>query len=173
VIINQPQVSDQPEAVCYSPGTGRIVVGVDGSPGSLGALRWALSEALLRRVDVLGVGAWEYPGGMGSRVSADDTSPKDALAAAIRATVATTTAPTSSGGASSAVTVTISLVQGEPARELQRAAGRSDLLVVGSRGHREVSGLLLGSVSEHVVSHARCPVVVVPNLVHAEEDAPA
>jgi nucleotide-binding universal stress UspA family protein len=167
--IKQPHMSDHSEAVGTSPGAGRIVVGIDGSPGSLAALRWALSEASLRGVDVHGIGAWTYPGGMGYGMSADAASPKDVLAAAMKATVAAATAPTSGGKVSPAVTVTTSVVEGDPATELQRAVRDNDLLVVGSRGHREVAGLLLGSVSQHVVSRARCPVVVVPNLVHSEE----
>jgi nucleotide-binding universal stress UspA family protein len=42
------------------------------------------------------------------------------------------------------------------------AVRESDLLVVGSRGHGEFSGALLGSISQHLVTHSACPVVVIP-----------
>ena len=43
---------------------------------------------------------------------------------------------------------------------LVEAAKGADLLVVGSRGHGEFVGMLLGSVSEYCVSNAECPVLV-------------
>ncbi len=54
-----------------------------------------------------------------------------------------------------------SVVEGRTARALLDAARHADLLVVGSRGHGAFAGMLLGSVSQHVVAHAHCPVVVV------------
>jgi nucleotide-binding universal stress UspA family protein len=166
-------IKKEPEASGPSLSGGRIVIGVDGSPGSLAALRWALSEASLRGEDVHAVGVWDYPGGMNYGKSADDTSPKEVLAAALEMTIAAATAPRPGGEVSPVTTITTSVVQGDPARELQHAVGDGDLLVVGSRGHGAAVGLLLGSVSQHVVAHARCPVVVVPNLVHLEESASA
>jgi nucleotide-binding universal stress UspA family protein len=112
--------------------------------------------------------AWTYSGGRGFGVSAvDGPSPGDVLAKAMEATIAAATAPTPGGAAPPAVTVIISVVRGDPAWKLPAAAGEGDLLVVGSRGHGTAVGLLFGSVSLHVVSRARCPVVVEPNLVHS------
>lgn len=56
------------------------------------------------------------------------------------------------------------VVQDHPAAALIIAAEGADLLVVGSLGHGGFAGMLLGSVSAHVVAHASCPVVVVRHL---------
>ena len=53
------------------------------------------------------------------------------------------------------------LVEGHPARMLVRQAADADLLVIGSRGHGGLAGILVGSVGLHLLAHATCPVVVV------------
>jgi nucleotide-binding universal stress UspA family protein len=59
-------------------------------------------------------------------------------------------------------------VQGFPAQVLLNASVGADLLVLGSRGHGGFSGALLGSVGQHCVRHARCPVVIIRgDLAHA------
>ena len=52
--------------------------------------------------------------------------------------------------------------RGDPAEEIIGAAQReeADLIVVGSRGHGRLAGLLLGSVAQKIVAHASCPVLV-------------
>ena len=52
---------------------------------------------------------------------------------------------------------------GDPAEEIIRLAGEAgaDLIVLGSRGHGRLVGLLLGSVAQKVLVHARYPVLVV------------
>jgi len=59
--------------------------------------------------------------------------------------------------------VEIRLRQGVPAEELLRAAGeeKADLMVLGSRGLSQVKAFLLGSVSDKVSHHAKCPVLIV------------
>jgi nucleotide-binding universal stress UspA family protein len=60
-------------------------------------------------------------------------------------------------------TITQAVVEGHAAKVLLDTVTEADVLVVGSRGHGELTGTLLGSISQHVVAHAPCPVVVVPH----------
>jgi len=61
------------------------------------------------------------------------------------------------------VPVETQLVEGPPAPAILRVATDDgcDLLVMGSRGHGQIAGLLLGSVSSTVAQHAECPVLIV------------
>ena len=56
----------------------------------------------------------------------------------------------------------LKVVNDLPARALLEAGEGAWMLVVGSRGLGGFHGLLLGSVSQQVVHHATCPVLVVP-----------
>ena len=57
--------------------------------------------------------------------------------------------------------VTSRAVNGHPAQVLIDASADADRLVVGCRGHSAFVEALLGSVREHCVHHARCPVLVI------------
>jgi len=59
--------------------------------------------------------------------------------------------------------VEVRLRQGVPAEELLRAAAdeKADLIVLGSRGLSQVKAFLLGSVSDKVSHHAKCPILIV------------
>ena len=63
-----------------------------------------------------------------------------------------------------------SSIEGIPAQVLLDASDGADLLVVGSRGHGGFTGALLGSVSQHCVHHAHCPVVVIRAQEHDRQD---
>ncbi len=59
--------------------------------------------------------------------------------------------------------VTVEVLEGSPAESLLRVADarQCDCLVVGSRGRGEMTGLLLGSVSDRLAHHAKVPVLIV------------
>jgi len=59
------------------------------------------------------------------------------------------------------VKVDLEVPHGAAGRELVRASEGARVLVVGTRGLGGFSGLLLGSVSDQVVEHAHCDVLVV------------
>jgi nucleotide-binding universal stress UspA family protein len=140
-------------------GTRVIVVGVDGSTQSTGALRWALAEARLRSVPVRVVNVWQLP-----LLDLWGPLPQDLLdpkAFEQRSLEVVDRALADVDGATAGVAVERLALEGDSARGLIAASAGEELLVVGSRGHGGFTGLLLGSVSGHCVQHAACPVVVV------------
>jgi nucleotide-binding universal stress UspA family protein len=145
-----------------SPAGPRIVAGIDGSKSSLSALRWAIGQAGLAGAAVDAVIAWHYPdlvasGGYGMTVGGIEPAydfregAEEIVADAIRNAL----------DPASDVPVRARVAQGHAAEVLLAASAGADLLVVGSRGHGGFAEALLGSVSQHCVQHAVCPVVVV------------
>lgn len=144
------------------PTGGGIVVGVDGSPASLAALRWAVREGSARGLTVQAVTAWHFPvpSTVGNVATVDDRHPviaaEEILASALAA----------AGVADDNKAVSTIPVEGHPAEVLMQLAEQADLLVVGSRGHGRIFGALLGSISQYVASRAACPVVVITPIAH-------
>jgi nucleotide-binding universal stress UspA family protein len=138
-------------------GAPRIVVGVDGSPASVDAVRWAARQSDLTGAAVEAVISWDYPSTTGMEFGSLDIDWADNA----RATLADAVHVALGSGAN---TVTMTVTRGHPAEVLVAAARGADLLVVGSRGHLALPGRLLGSVSEHVAARAPCPVVVVRHV---------
>ena len=138
-----------------------IVAGVDGSDDSRAALRFAVKEARLRKAAVRAVHAWWFVPELEPRTAPleeDWQTLRDQEAKRFIEEFVVNTL----GDARSGVEVTAVPVQGvTAAAALLDAAEGADLLVVGSRGLGGFTGLLLGSVSQQCVQHARCPVVIV------------
>ncbi len=135
----------------------RVVVGVDGSPESLEALRWAARAAALRDSTVRALTAWDllaqhYPDHMHRFSTTYRASDAEA---------ALTSYVEEALGTEAARTVERRVVCDLPARALIEEGADADLLVVGARGVGGFRGLLLGSVSQHCLRHAPCPVAVV------------
>lgn len=136
-----------------------VVVGVDGSPDSLRALKWAAGYARDHGAPLQAVSVYEMPvvwGGAYALAALPDA--KD-LAAKAREVLGESVREALGEDAE----VTERVEEGHPARVLVNASRAAQLVVVGSRGHGGFTGLLLGSVSQYCVTHARCPVLVLPH----------
>lgn len=142
------------------PPTGPVVVGIDGSEGSLVALRAAARQARLHGVPLEVVVVW-HPGVVGSLpVFGVGTPVEDQLEELRRGLEATLAKEVL---ADDGISVTPRVVNGHAAAVLVEASSTASLVVVGSRGHGTVAGRLLGSVSQQVLAHAHCPVMIVPH----------
>ena len=142
----------------------RIVVGVDGSETARLATRWAAREARQRGATLVLASAWHLPTGAyyGPAPVSEDlvkdliTGAEDIVALALQDV----------RDEAGMIPVETIVEEGQPTEVLLRAAESADLLVVGSRGMGGFRELLLGSVSQQLVHHAACPVVIVRH-VHA------
>jgi nucleotide-binding universal stress UspA family protein len=134
----------------------RIVVGIDGSHSSEAALNWALRQADLTGSTLEAIVTWEWPtaGGLGMAAPSDFDPKADA-------TKILNDAIASAEPGHDHVSIESRIVGGPAGMALVEASRGADLLVVGSRGHNELVSVLLGSVSEHCVTHAHSPVLVV------------
>jgi len=138
-----------------------IVVGVDGSEGSIAALRAAIVEAQIRHDDVRVVGAWHMPAAAYQTgwvpVPVDKLEFKQIGEAGVKKSLEAVAAE------QDGVKITPIVREGNAAEVLVAEAKDADLLVVGSRGLGGFKGLLLGSVSQQCAQHAKCPVMIVPH----------
>jgi nucleotide-binding universal stress UspA family protein len=134
----------------------RIVVGVDGSEDSKRALACAIHEAGLRDATLDLVYAVPEPIMLGDPVMMPPP-PRDRLREEGLAVIDEVMAHIDTGD----VTTEPIAAMGSPASVLCEVAKGADMLVVGSRGLGGFRGLLLGSVTQQVVAHATCPILVV------------
>ncbi|WP_329600044.1 universal stress protein [Streptomyces pseudovenezuelae] len=134
-----------------------LVVGVDGSDGSLTALDWAVDEAARHGLPLRLVYAskWEHY---------EAAIPSDSLERPSERVLAEHVVASAAERArrrNPDTKVTAEVVPEEAAATLLREGRNASLLVTGSRGRGEVAGLLLGSVGLAVAARAYGPVVVV------------
>ena len=138
-----------------SSDTGRIVAGFDGAESSLQALSWAARQAVLTAATLEVVMTWEWPSSYGWAVPIPDDFDPEADTQKVLDTAIAGVRSDYPGLKAEA-----RLINGHPAPVLVEASKDADLLVVGSRGHGEFVGMLIGSVSEYCVTNAQCPVLV-------------
>lgn len=159
--------SGQQQAV---PGEGgRIVVGVDDSPGGLAALRWAVGLARVQSAPLVAIRVWALglPRHGGRRRRGDGRghviiafAGAEARQEAVRLT--RQAFGTAVGGIPSDVDVTIETPEGSPGPVLtQFTAAHCDVLVVGTTPRRGLKRAVHGSVSAYCSSHLPGQVSVV------------
>lgn len=140
----------------FGPYLHHIVVGVDGTDASRGALDVAFALASSERKPLAVVHAWGAAGVY-----------KDLMSYEARLDVAEehelSVAESIAGYAERYPDVHVTQHQEEedPARSLVMASEDADLIVLGSRGRGDAASVVFGSVSRFVVEHASCPVMVV------------
>ncbi|NBQ99302.1 MAG: universal stress protein [Actinobacteria bacterium] len=132
----------------------RIVVGVDGSANSSNAVTWAINNARGGDTVVLLTG-WHpvIPPAEMAVAYVDDDTP-------MRAVLTTETEKATKTAAGTGVEIASRFVHIDPRTAL--IDEKSDMIVIGARGHSGVVGLLLGSTADYVSRHSTVPVVIVP-----------
>lgn len=148
-------------------GSTHVVVGVDGSACSLLALGFAFDQAATRGVALHVVRAWAPPAPRwrpphfdAERITAAERKELNGLLAGWRDKYPD-------------VEVTSEVVADNPGRFMIDATRDASLVVVGSRGRGGFRGLLLGSISQHLLHHSSCPVAVVREMPSSSDPADA
>lgn len=151
------QQASSPVAVVRNAATvrgGRVVVGVDGSARSLGAMRWAAAEAVARDAPLDVVHAWRLPVMTDWPMMMPDLS---VIEEGGRAILDKALADPALKG----VRVHPHLSNQSAARAVIELAAGASLVVIGTRGLGRITGALMGSVSRQLLQHSPCPVVVI------------
>jgi nucleotide-binding universal stress UspA family protein len=144
----------------------RILVGCDGSPNSMAALRWAVHFAAPGTTIVV---AWVWDA-TPLAVGADAFFFPDASdLAAERFNHLVESVDAEADRAE--VIVEREFIRGTPRAALSSAADDADLVVVGARGHGAVGAALLGSVSTWLLHHVHRPIAVIPFAVDLDDEA--
>ncbi|MEZ5380624.1 MAG: universal stress protein [Microthrixaceae bacterium] len=143
------------------PGPGPAVVGVDGSANAGSALRWAAERAARVGVPLRIVMAWrgEPAGWLPRRDEAGALPTDEELQSQAREMLAEVVDSVELPGG---LVTELVVGEGAPASVLRDAAEDASMLVLGARGRGGFMGLLLGSVTSHMLSDVFCPMTVVP-----------
>jgi nucleotide-binding universal stress UspA family protein len=135
-----------------------VVVGVDGSPAAVDAVRWAAAQALRDGLSLRLVHAYELPAGFPTGVT-EEESVLVAIRERGRAWLAGAAAVAAE--ALPAERVETTLTSAATAAGLLRESETASLVVLGNKGRNLLTGMLAGSTSVAVAGHAHCPVVLV------------
>jgi nucleotide-binding universal stress UspA family protein len=140
-----------------NPAAARIVAGVDGSLQSIAALKFACHRASFTKEAVVALHAWK-PGhvdlGYSGQLPEAVGQRSEAAGALLDECISQVRAEYPD------VAIEPDSVPSPPTKALTDASAYASLVVTGSRGRGVVAGLLLGSVSQHLLNHAQSPVAV-------------
>jgi nucleotide-binding universal stress UspA family protein len=140
--------------------TNCIIVGLDNSPASRAAHRWAAAYAHATGKDLCAVHVLDWPIGLNASAVKSGTRlrvPKQDVAEPYRRGMHRVFDETTSPPGSK-----LRFAQGDVGDVLVRVSTNADLLVVGTREPVRDRPYLAGSVSHYCISYASCPVVTVP-----------
>lgn len=134
-----------------------VIVGVDGSPESITALKWA-AQFTPPEARLIAVRVWDYPvwSAFPSPLGGYPVPPTEEMESLATEQLATAVALIDRE-------VGAEIIRGEPAAALVSRAGPDDMIVVGTRGYGAIRDWLMASVSCGCAANARCPVIVVPS----------
>lgn len=146
-------------------GQDTVVVAIDESDSCRAALAWAATYARKVGADLHAVHVRQYDFGaplvwapsMAAAAPPEYVDPEVGLLQARLHTLVQSVAPES--------TWSVSMLTGAAGEQLVHYARDAQVLVMGTREHQGLERLLVGSVSHYCLSHARCPIVVVPARV--------
>lgn len=140
-----------------------IVVGIDGSPNSEHALEWAMRQAAAVRAPLTVITVHEVPKSYWTDIPVIGPADKPLLESLRQAAEEMTQKAAGRLGDAGPASVTVHAVSGFVVKELVDASRDADLVVLGARGASGFTRLLMGSVSNEVIQHSACPVVIVPH----------
>ncbi|MEV1063619.1 universal stress protein [Streptomyces sp. NPDC050263] len=134
--------------------TGPVVIGLDGSPGSVTAAWWAAEEAARRRLPLVLLHSW-------TTQPLDVPIPQETQSKQRYGQELLQRLETELLHRHGDLTLTTELVSDTAAHALLDHSKGASLLVLGSRGFGSAASFLLGSISLHVLGLAQCPTVTV------------
>jgi nucleotide-binding universal stress UspA family protein len=148
----------------------RIVVGVDGSPSSTCAVRWAAETAARHNAPLLLLCASAIPGTVYGELGLPRSFFDDQEAEGMRRLADAT--HIAHNAASGELSVTTELTTLPAIAALLERSQDARMIVLGSRGQNPLTGELLGSVASALAHHAHSPVAIIRESPHPTAQDP-
>lgn len=137
-----------------------VIVGADGSPNSIAALNWALD---LETEAIHVINGWKIPASYPPEYNAFPLDEIEAMSKAMLDNMVNDVLSKRADGDQLATKVHKVSQHGDARTLLTKSDLDPGLIVVGSRGHTGLAGVILGSVATHVAGHSSVPVAVIPS----------